>query len=40
MVGISRGKGDFSIKPGGYLLLLHENRIFKYMTTFHVSSEH
>lgn len=29
---------DCSMKPEGYLLLLHENRAFKYMASFYGSS--
>lgn len=32
MVGVGRGKGDCSTKSEGYLLLLHENRVFQYIT--------
>lgn len=34
MVDVSKGKGDYFVKPEDYLLPLHENRVFEYMASF------
>lgn len=36
--GSWRGKGDCSVKPEGYILSLHENRVFEYVASFHGGS--